>query len=207
MAWHPYAMRVLGDAVAAHGVRRVLEYGSGSSTAFLERLTVEAGLPLRIVSFDNDPEYSHTTTLVGTTRVLLEPLVCGTREQADEVMRRGEFDLHGWAPFSGNEDLTAPCFYRGGQQAALEWLDGAADLVLLDGPWMGGRPLACVHARPFLRPGTLILVDDEHFLDEPLSDCWRRMYGAQEIDTVSAQYSRLQSFTLLRLPSHATFAT
>jgi hypothetical protein len=131
-------LQVLDKLIIEKSLTRVLEFGSGQSTYFLEDMGIE------YVSFDDDLSYS-----AKCSNVLIRPLKQLSEERFNETVTSGYYDANVFNSlpiFTDKNPRQQNCFYeiKDGD------LDGSFDLVILDGPNGNGRSIAFSAMRPFV---------------------------------------------------------
>ncbi len=139
----PDVLRLLISLVKHLNPLHILEFGSGLSTQVLMRTCAELPLDCFITSIDHDPEYClPLTENLTQVRLQIAPIVA----------RRylGKF---------------VPVYHLERKYFASQ---NPVDLVVIDGPpsVLGGREGVMYQSMEFVRPGTLMLLDDANRLEE-----------------------------------------
>jgi hypothetical protein len=139
----PDALRLLARLTPRLRPRHVVEFGAGLSTRVLARSAANLDSPCAISSVDHDPEFGAPTA----ERPGDLPATISLRFQLAPVVARD----------CGGKLLPAYHLDRSRFASPLP-----ADLVLIDGPpiTLGGREGTLYQAMEFIRPGTLLLLDD-----------------------------------------------
>ena len=140
----PDALRLAMALARATGARHVIEFGSGLSTRGLARALSEAGSRRAISSVDHDPDFG-----AAARRAYEAEPAAGVRVRfqiAPVVMRD-----------CGGELM--PVYAVNPARLATR---RPADFVLIDGPpeLLGGRQGTLYQLMPFVRRGTIVLLDD-----------------------------------------------
>lgn len=158
----PDALRLLMALVSATGARHVIELGSGLSTRALGRVLSGAGPGGAVSSIDHDPDFG-----AAARRAYEAEPAAGVRVRfqiAPVVMR----DCGG--------ELLPVYAVNPARMAARR----PADLVLIDGPpeLLGGRQGTLHQLMPFMRPGTIVLLDDAgRWHERRILRAWEQDFG------------------------------
>src|SRR5580765_8542526 len=132
----PDALKFVISLVRHLKPRHILEFGSGLSTRVLARACADLKLKCAISSVDHDPEFAAKGKAEGRVRLQIAPLVA--RDCGGKIL---------------------PLYYLESKKFASR---RAVDLVVVDGPPvnLGGREGTLYQAMEFVRPGTVVLLDD-----------------------------------------------
>ncbi len=158
----PDALRLLMAVARAVGARHVIEFGSGLSTRALARVLSESGAGGAISSIDHDPEYG------AAARCAFEadpPGRARVRFQIAPVVMRD----------CGGELL--PVYSVNPARLAAR---RPADVALIDGPpeLLGGRQGTLYQLMPFVRSGTIVLLDDAgRWHERRILRAWEQNFG------------------------------
>lgn len=159
----PEALRLLMALARAVDARHVVELGSGLSTRALARVLSVSGSGRSVSSIDHDPDFG-----ASARRAYEAAPAAGVRVRfqiAPVVMRD-----------CGGELL--PVYAVNPARLASR---RPADLVLIDGPpeRLGGRQGTLYQLMPFMRPGTIALLDDAGRAHERgILQAWEQDFGA-----------------------------
>jgi hypothetical protein len=142
---------------------RVLEFGSGISTQFFCDVVKENIKKLEITSFDNDINFSYKKTKDDDfLSLLIRPLVECDNNEYNKQMESKEYDSNVmYNKISPLNPLQKNNFYKieNGD------LNGVYDIIVLDGPNGNGRNFAFLHIKNYLKPGSIIYIDDYNHYD------------------------------------------
>jgi predicted O-methyltransferase YrrM len=127
----------------------ILEFGSGVSTIFMALCCQKLSPDCLLISIDHDPEYAKSTA----RQLQVLAVEAKSRLQVAPLVVRDFGGKHLPAYFLEEADIAVSM---------------PADLVLIDGPplILGGREGVLYQAMSFVRPGTIILLDDANRTQE-----------------------------------------
>lgn len=143
-----FALQSIHSLILENKLSRVLEFGSGKSTSFLEDLGIN------YTSFDDDKHYK-----ADYSSVLLRPLKQTSLEFYDKITSGEKFNNKEYQTFSHPKEKSTRqerCFYdiQDGD------LNGKYDLVILDGPNGNGRSIAFSIIKKYISNPCYIFIDD-----------------------------------------------
>lgn len=142
---------------------RVLEFGSGTSTRFLCDVVKENIKKLEITSFDNDVDYCYQKTnddyfLSLLIRPLIECEINDYNEQMENKRYNPNVMYDKISPLEASQKNNFYDIEEGD-------LNGVYDIVILDGPNGNGRNFAFLHIKKYLKPESIIYIDDYNHYD------------------------------------------
>jgi len=142
------ALIKLKELIDGYDIKRVIEFGSGQSTYFLDDIGVE------YISFDDNPIYA-----AKLKNVMIRDIVQLKDDTFSDIIfnKINYFDICDNQPILKNtHSRQKNCFYKlNGDD-----ISGNFDLVIIDGPHGNGRSIAFNVINPFLSERSFILVDD-----------------------------------------------
>lgn len=142
------ALEVIHSLIIEYNLSRVIEFGSGRSTRFLEDINID------YVSFDDDINYK-----ANFPNVLLRPIRQTSIDFYNRMISGEEFNKNEFNTFSILETKSTQqeyCFY----DIYKNDLYGKYDLVILDGPNGNGRSIAFNVIKEYIADPCYIFIDD-----------------------------------------------
>jgi len=157
-------------------VLRVLEFGSGISTAFFSDLSTILNKEIFITSFDNDSGYMYSGAADPRVTVHLRDL-----EETDDLSFERMFSDRTYHQGLMHKKTTPLTSRQRNNFYGLkpDDLTGTYDYMLLDGPNGNGRSLAFLHTRPHLEAGSIVFIDD--FTHYDFVEKFKEVFDSEEL--------------------------
>lgn len=181
-----FALRAVAKEIEQRTVENVLEFGPGSSTVFLDNYLEPQ---CKIWCFEHQTQYAESVERATSARcnVMQRELVQFDNASFNAIMsgvplsdRRLNRVPVAQADYS--KTRMPNLFYDLRDFSAVERMDDALDLVIVDGPNGSGRSIAYSLMRDHVRSGTLVLIDDcNHY---PFVQQFYRMFDANVVASV-----------------------
>jgi hypothetical protein len=142
---------------------RILEFGSGTSTQFFCDIVKKNIKKLEITSFDNDVNFSYKKNNDDYfLSLLIRPLIECSNNQYNKQMEDKKYNPNVmYAKTSPLHPSQRNNFYNIKEGD----LNGVYDIIVLDGPNGNGRNFAFLHIKNYLKPGSIIYIDDYNHYD------------------------------------------
>lgn len=142
---------------------RILEFGSGTSTQFFCDIVKKNIKKLEITSFDNDVNFSYKKNNDDYfLSLLIRPLIECSNNQYNKQMEDKKYNSNVmYAKTSPLHPSQRNNFYNIKEGD----LNGVYDIIVLDGPNGNGRNFAFLHIKNYLKPGSIIYIDDYNHYD------------------------------------------
>lgn len=156
------ALQKIEELIKNNNLKRIIEFGSGTSTEFLSDLNVEISGNLDITSFDNSPIYAYKPKENDCVKLLMRDLVeCNDNDYAKMFSEKRIISSLFHPKTSPLSTRQKNNFYeiKDGD------ITGQYVLMILDGSNGNGRNFAFLYMKNHMKKGGYIFIDDFNHYD------------------------------------------
>ena len=199
MGLHRVQTDTLREVLSEFEFPRIIEFGSGNSTAFFSSLSNR----FEMITFDHDKRYCYSGF---DSRIDLQLVNLRQWDEVSfqKVLSMGKYDIAGSEPILKHGFRDERVFYDLSTVA----LSPPYDLALLDGPNGSGRLLGCVVLASLVAEGSFIMLDDVHHFEfeqvlgqyieyqvvaRLVSKCVHPLFGFSLLRVTKLKYGRTSS--------------
>tara|TARA_B100000287_G_C20422066_1_gene697938 strand:+ start:162 stop:809 length:648 start_codon:yes stop_codon:yes gene_type:complete len=160
MGLDPHLLTIILTCLKSGQIKRVLEFGSGSSTQFLLSMREKFNLDYSIDSFDHDEEHCFKAQKdYEKFELKIRKLIQYSDSEFSQILQGNDIPPGIEVPVESYGKFRMKNVFYDVKDTDLT---GHYDLVILDGPNGNGRSVCFNHISKHLKKGSVIVIDDYH---------------------------------------------